>query len=55
VIVSRLELARSYAAMEEWSLARELLKSIAKMPNKFSDDPKQKRKAEELLEKIDNR
>jgi tetratricopeptide (TPR) repeat protein len=55
VIVSRLELARSYAAMEEWPSARELLKSIAKLPNKFSDDAKHKRKAEELLEMIKDR
>jgi tetratricopeptide (TPR) repeat protein len=55
VIVSRLELARSYAATEEWPAARELLKSIAKLPNKFSDDAKHKRKAEELLELIKDR
>jgi tetratricopeptide (TPR) repeat protein len=55
VIISRLELARSYAAVEEWSPARELLKSIAKLPNKFSDDVKHKRKAEELLELIKDR
>ncbi|MDH3442357.1 MAG: hypothetical protein OEN50_00400 [Deltaproteobacteria bacterium] len=55
VIVSRLELARSHVAMEEWSAARTLLESIAELPVKFSDDGKHKQKAQELLEDIKNR
>jgi len=55
VIVSRLELARTHAAREEWSSARELLKSIAELPAKFSDDGRHKQKAEEMLEMIKDR
>jgi tetratricopeptide (TPR) repeat protein len=55
VIVSRLELARSHAAREEWSAARLLLKSIAKISNQFSDDARHKQEAAELLEQIKDR
>lgn len=55
VIVSRLELARSHAAREEWSAARTLLKSIAELPEQFSDDAKHKQKARELLDDIKDR
>jgi tetratricopeptide (TPR) repeat protein len=55
VIVSRLELARSYAAVEDWPLARQSLTSIRELPIKFSDDAKHKEKAEELLEEIKER
>jgi tetratricopeptide (TPR) repeat protein len=55
VIVSRLELARSYAAVENWSSARQSLASIRELPIKFSDDAKHKEKAEELLEEIKER
>ena len=55
VIVSRLELARSYIAVENWSLARSFLTSIRGLPAQFSDDPKNKQKAEQLLEEIKDR
>jgi tetratricopeptide (TPR) repeat protein len=55
VIVSRLELARSYAAVEEWSLARHSLTAIRELPIKFSDDAKHKEKAEQLLDEIKER
>jgi tetratricopeptide (TPR) repeat protein len=55
VIVSRLELARSYAALENWSLARQSLTSVRELPIKFSDDAKHKEKAEELLEELKER
>ena len=55
VIVSRLELARSYIAVENWSLARSFLTSIRGLPAQFSDDAKNKQKAEQLLEEIKDR
>ncbi len=55
VIVSRLELARSYAALSEWPAARALLHSIADLPVQFSDDPKHKKAALLLLEELKNR
>jgi tetratricopeptide (TPR) repeat protein len=55
VIVSRLELARSYAAVENWPLARNSLTSIRELPIKFSDDAKHKERAEQLLEEIKER
>jgi tetratricopeptide (TPR) repeat protein len=55
VIASRLELARSYAAQENWSLARNFLATIREMPIQFSDDPKHKQHAEKLLEEIKGR
>jgi len=55
VIVSRLELARSYAAQSEWPAARALLQSIADLPVQFSDDAKHKQTAVQLLEEIKDR
>lgn len=55
VIVSRLELARSYMAKDEWQGARTLLNSIAGLPIQFSDDAKHKQKAKELLAEIKGR
>jgi tetratricopeptide (TPR) repeat protein len=55
VIVSRLELARSYAAKSEWPAARALLKSIPELPAQFSDDAKHKQNAAQLLEEIKER
>jgi len=55
VIASRLELARSYVAVENWSLARSSLLSVRELPNQFSDDTKHKQKAEQLLEEIKER
>jgi tetratricopeptide (TPR) repeat protein len=55
IIVSRLELARSHAAKEEWHPARVLLRSIAQLPNRFSDDGKHKQQAAQLLTEISDR
>jgi tetratricopeptide (TPR) repeat protein len=55
VIVSRLELARSYAAVEDWASARDSLTAIRELPIKFSDDAKHKEKAEQLLDEIKER
>ena len=55
VIASRLELARSYVAVENWPSARNFLTSIAGLPIQFSDDAKHKQKAEQLLEEINGR
>jgi len=55
VIVSRLELARSYITVENWSSARNLLVSIRDLPIQFSDDPNHKQKAEQLIEEIKER
>lgn len=54
VIVSRLELARTYIAMEDWPAARSLLSSIRELPVQFSDDATHKQKAGELLEEINH-
>lgn len=55
VVVSRLELARSYVALENWSQARNLLKSVQNLPIQFSDDAQNKKKAAQLLEEINGR
>ena len=55
VITSRLELARSYIAVENWSSARSFLISIRGLPVQFSDDAKNKQEAEQLLEEIKER
>lgn len=55
VIVSRLELARSYIAVEILPPARSLLASVRELPVQFSDDPNHKQKAEQLLEEIKER
>jgi tetratricopeptide (TPR) repeat protein len=54
-IISRLELARSYIANEDWEPARAMLKSIADLPIQFSDDARNKQKAKQLLAEIDGR
>jgi tetratricopeptide (TPR) repeat protein len=55
VITSRLELARSYIAVEDWSRARGMLTSIRDLPIRFSDDAQHKRTAEDLIKEIDGR
>jgi len=55
MIVSRLELARSYSAKSDWPAARTLLKAIPEMPVQFSDDAKNKQKAAQLLDEIKDR
>ena len=55
VIVSRLELARSYIAREEWEAARALLTTIPDLPIQFSDDSKHQKQAELLLAEIKDR
>ena len=55
VVVSRLELARSYIAMEEWSQARTFLMSLQDLPVQFSDDAQHKQEATQLLEEIKGR
>jgi hypothetical protein len=55
VIASRLELARSYIALEDWPMARRMLASIRDLPVQFSDDARHKQKAEDLLEEIRHR
>ena len=55
VIASRLELARSYVAVENWVSARAFLASIRGLPIQFSDDAKHKQRAEQLLAEIKDR
>ena len=55
VIISRLELANTYMAMEDFQAARTMLSSIRNLPIQFSDDAKHKQKAEELLEEVASR
>lgn len=55
VIASRLELARSYVAVENWASARSFLTSIGGLPIQFSDDAKHKQRAEQLLAEIKER
>ena len=55
IIISRLELANTYMAMEDFVAARTMLSSIRNLPVQFSDDAKRKQKAEELLEEIKSR
>lgn len=52
MILSRLELARSYIATRAWAPARTMLRSIPDLPNQFSDDAKHKLKAAQLLAEI---
>lgn len=54
-IASRLELARSYVAKKEWPAARTMLKSIPEIAVQYSEDAKNKREAEELLEELKDR
>jgi hypothetical protein len=55
IIISRLELANTHIAMEDFVAARTMLSSIRNLPVQFSDDAKHKKKAEELLEEIKGR
>jgi FimV-like protein len=55
VIVSRLELANTYIAMEDYPAARTMLSSIRNLPVQFSDDAKHKERAQELLEEVASR
>ena len=55
VNVNRLELARTYTVLEEFPQARTLLASIRDLPVQYSDDPKNKQNAEQLLEEINGR
>lgn len=55
VIISRLELARSYVAVESWLQARNLLKLVQDLPIQFSDDAQHKQKAKQLLDEIKGR
>lgn len=55
VIASRLELARTYVAVENFPSARSFLTSIEGLPIQFSDDAKHKQKAEQLFEEIKDR
>jgi hypothetical protein len=52
VIISRLELARTYVAISNSAEARNLLKSVEELPVQFSDDRDHKQKAKQLLEEI---
>src|SRR5262249_28406692 len=52
VIVSRLELARSYIEVEDFGDARVMLKSIPALPIQFSDDAKHKEESAQLLKEI---
>lgn len=52
VIVSRLELAKSYIAAENWPMARSSLIPIRQLPIRFSDDAKHRQHAEQILEEI---
>lgn len=55
VIVSRLELGKTYIVTENWAQARTSLKSVEELPIKFSDDHNHKQKARQLLEEIKDR
>lgn len=55
VISHYLELARTYAAMGKWELARSSLRSVQELPIQYSDDPLNKREAQQLLQEIKNR
>lgn len=55
VIASRLELAKSYMAAENWSMARSSLVPIRHLPIQFSDDARHKQHAEQILEEIKDR
>ena len=52
VIASRLELAKSYLAAEEWPSARNFLVSVRELPLQFSDGAKHNQHAERLLEEL---
>jgi tetratricopeptide (TPR) repeat protein len=52
VILSRLELARSYIAVRDFADARALLNSVPALPIQFSDDAKHKEESAQLLQQI---
>lgn len=52
VISHHLELAKSYAAMSKWQFARSSLKTVQELPAQFSDDPINKREAQQILQEI---
>jgi tetratricopeptide (TPR) repeat protein len=52
VILSRLELARSYIAVQDFPDARAMLKAILALPIQFSDDAKHKEESAQLLQEI---
>jgi tetratricopeptide (TPR) repeat protein len=52
VISHRLELAKTYIAMENWQLARNSLKTAEELPVQFSDDRLHKTEAQRLLQEI---
>lgn len=52
VILSRLELARSYIAVQDFPDARAMLKSVPALPIQFSDDAKHKEESAQLLQEI---
>lgn len=52
VILSRLELARSYIAVQDFPDARAMLKSIPALPIQFSDDAKHKEESAQLLQEV---
>ncbi len=55
VIMSHLELGKTYIAMGQWQLARNFLKTALELPIQFSDDPANKKNAQRLLEEIKDR
>jgi tetratricopeptide (TPR) repeat protein len=55
VIAHRLELAKTYIALEKWQLARNSLKFAQQLPPQFSDDPLHKKEAQRLLQEINGR
>lgn len=55
IISHYLELARTYVAMGKYQLARTSLKSVQELPIQFSDDPQNKREAQQLAQEIKGR
>jgi FimV-like protein len=55
IISHHLELARTYVAMGKYQLARTSLKSVQELPIQFSDDPQNKREAQQLAQEIKDR
>lgn len=55
VIAHYLELGKTYIAMGQWQLARKALNHARELPSEFSDDPRNKKEALELLRKIKDR
>lgn len=55
VISHHLELAKTYAAMGNWPLARNSFKSALELPIQFSDDRNNKKEAQQLLQEIRGR